>query len=161
MRGNGIIKRSRGCQTKRGWGTNTLEIETYLLFSPTSPSFLRQCFPSFYKEAAGGRHKMSPILFAGREGILTTEMYNVQVGELTPSFPFLTTEAPQSGRNRREDSFPSLCQFLPASPHNWETGTAIDGENFLKDRLGEGRDLEDHFLPFITISMADISKTSS
>ena len=118
------------------------------------PPFLRQCFPSFHKAAAGGRHKMSPILFAGREGILTTEMYNVQVGELTPSFPFLTTEAPQSGRNRREDSFPSLCQFLPASPHNWETGTAIDGENFLKDRLGEGRDLEDHFLPFITIWMA-------
>ena len=135
-----------GNKHPRNWDVSSI-------FSHFSP-FLRQFFPSFYKEAAGGRHKMSPILFAGREGILTTEMYNVQVGELTPSFPFLTTEAPQSGRNRREDSFPSLCQFLPASPHNWETGTAIDGENFLKDRLGEGRDLEDHFLPFITIWMA-------
>ena len=48
----------------------------------------------------------------------------------------LFTQAPQSGRNKHWDIFPSLLHFL-LLPQNWETGTAIDGENFAKDRLWE------------------------
>ena len=44
-------------------------------------------------------------------------------------------------RRAAETDMKTVSQFVPlfgGRPHNWETGMAIDGENFLKDRLGEG-----------------------